>query len=64
MMVDEVDQQMAGDEHLEAARLKWVRDQAAQIPVGTSGDCDLCGEWSGRLVQGVCAPCRDKHRLP
>lgn len=29
-----------------------------------SGDCDLCGEWSGRLVGGVCAPCRDRHKLP
>lgn len=25
---------------------------------------DLCGEWSGRLVKGVCAPCRDLHKLP
>lgn len=28
---------------------------------GTTGECDLCGEWSGRLVDGLCAPCRD-HR--
>jgi hypothetical protein len=40
------------------------RYQAARIPVGTAGDCDLCGEWSARLVGGVCAPCRDKYRLP
>lgn len=36
----------------------------AVIPAGTAGDCDLCGEWSGRLINGVCAPCRDKHQLP
>ena len=34
------------------------------LPVpGVPGDCDLCGEWSGRLVLGVCAPCRDKRGL-
>ncbi len=36
---------------------------AAQIPVGEPGECDLCGEWSGRLVDGVCAPCRDHYKL-
>lgn len=29
-----------------------------------SFDCDLCGEHSMRLVQGACAPCRDKYHLP
>lgn len=41
-----------------------IRQQAAKIPVGSPGECDLCGEWSGRLVDGVCAPCRDRHKLP
>lgn len=41
------------------------RSEAAQrIPKGVPGDCDLCGEWSGRLVGGACAPCRDRHNLP
>lgn len=35
----------------------------AAIPAGKSGDCDICGEWSGRLINGACAPCRDKHNL-
>lgn len=30
------------------------------IPPGVEGDCDFCGEWSGRLVGGMCAPCRDR----
>ena len=30
-----------------------VARAAAQIPAGEPGDCDLCGEWSGRLVDGV-----------
>ena len=38
--------------------------QAASMPAGKPGECDLCGEWSGRLVNGVCAPCRDRRGLP
>jgi hypothetical protein len=41
-----------------------ARIEAAQIPEGTQGDCDFCGEWSGRLVGGACAPCRDARKLP
>ncbi len=41
-----------------------ARARAANIPAGEPGDCDLCGEWSQRLVNGACAPCRDKYRLP
>lgn len=36
---------------------------AQAIPVGNPGDCDFCNEWSGRLVRGVCAPCRDRYRI-
>lgn len=41
-----------------------IRAKAAAIPAGEPGDCDFCGEWSGRLVAGACSPCRDKRRLP
>ena len=41
-----------------------IRYQAGRMPIGEPGNCDLCGEWSGRLVRGVCAPCRDKYKLP
>lgn len=47
-----------------ASCVATVRARAAAIPVGTPGDCDLCGEWFGRLVDGNCAHCRDKYRLP
>lgn len=30
---------------------------------GEPGTCKMCGEDSPRLVGGVCAPCRDKHKL-
>lgn len=35
----------------------------SQIPVGVQGDCDYCGEWSGRLINDACAPCRDRRGL-
>lgn len=41
-----------------------IREAARPMPVGEPGYCDLCGEWSGRLVGGACAPCRDKYKLP
>ena len=47
-----------------AAREAAIRRAAAEIPVGVPGDCDFCGEWSGRLVDGICAPCRDRKRQP
>lgn len=41
-----------------------ARADAARIQPGTPGDCDFCGEWTGRLVGGACAPCRDAKGLP
>lgn len=37
---------------------------ARDIPPGVPGECDLCAEWSERLIAGICAPCRDKYKLP
>lgn len=54
------------DEHSQPvleSRIAAVRANA-DIPAGVPGDCDLCGEWSGRLVTGACARCRDKYKLP
>ena len=62
--MDDVDITSAKTEVLEAAHLAEIRRQAAAIPVGAPGECDLCGEESGRLVKGICARCRDLHKLP
>ena len=43
--------------------LQQISDQAQNIPVGNAGDCDLCGEWFSRLVNGACGRCRDKYGL-
>lgn len=63
-MADEAD---AASERMaihEAAGIAAIRRKVAEIPKGEPGDCKLCGEWSGRLVDGACARCRDKYKLP
>lgn len=35
-----------------------------EIKPGQSGDCELCGEWSGHLILAACARCRDRYKLP
>jgi hypothetical protein len=44
------------------AKVKEISD-AAKLDKGTEGDCDLCGEWTSRLIGGACAPCRDRYKL-
>lgn len=38
-----------------------IRAARGDIPQGQPGDCETCGEWSQRLINGMCAPCRDKY---
>lgn len=64
-MADEVD--LANDriEREISARLRDHHAKAqAGMQKGFPGECELCGEWSRRLVDGACAPCRDKYKLP
>lgn len=42
--------------------LKNIHEHA-EIKPGVPGDCQTCGEWSGRLINGMCAPCMDKYRI-
>ncbi len=48
----------------EAADIAEICRKAATIPKGVPGICDLCCEDMPRLINGVCAPCRDRHKLP
>ena len=43
------------DDHVKEAMRK-----AAEIPKGTAGECDGCGEFFPRLVDEMCGRCRDK----
>lgn len=59
-MPDEID---LAQEREQMATEDAIRKTARDIPKGEPGDCDLCGEWTGRLIKGVCAPCRDTYKL-
>ena len=63
-MADEMDTSSATSDMLDDVALRNIREVAAKIPDGAPGDCDMCGEWSGRLVGGCCAPCRDRYGFP
>lgn len=60
-MADEADLASAREEEMRQQAL--AKHQGFALAQGVQGECDLCGEWSGRLVGAVCAPCRDKYRL-
>ena len=62
-MADEADMSQARMEQEDAMRERARSEKPYELPAGVAGDCELCGEWFGRLVGGVCAPCRDKHGL-
>ena len=40
--------------------LAAVRRAAAAIPAGEPGECEECGEESPRLVERLCARCRER----
>jgi hypothetical protein len=63
-MADEIDMANELAQADNERAIAGARDKAAQIPAGEPGECDLCGNWSGRLVVGACAPCRDRYRMP
>jgi len=59
--MDEADK---ADERIEAERSAQIEEiRAREFDPGIPGDCDICGDWSGRLVGGACAPCRDRYGL-
>lgn len=62
-MTDEVD--IANDRTAIATdkTVHEIRQKAKLVP-GVEGECELCGEWMLRLINGACAPCRDRYKLP
>lgn len=61
-MADQLDIAADLEEHHRQQAL--ANRPAAEFKPGVEGDCEVCGYWSGRLVHGACAPCRDKYKLP
>lgn len=60
-MADEID---LAQEREEIATKDAIRRAAKDLQPGEPGECELCGEWSGRLIRGACAPCRERFKLP
>lgn len=60
-MSDDADR---AEELIEIATADAIRTASKPLEPGYQGECELCGEWSGRLVRGACAPCRDRRKLP
>ena len=46
-----------------ALKLLEAQRRAIILP-GDPGECDLCGEPSLRLINMICARCRDKRKMP
>ena len=51
---DYIIEAMKNDGIAEASR------KAAEMPAGEAGECDGCGEFFTRIVNGYCGHCRDK----
>ncbi len=63
-MADIVDIANEFEELITENNLAHIRGKASEIPKGEAGECDYCGEWYPRIVDGGCARCRDKRGLP
>lgn len=61
--MDEVDLSNERSQEHEAASIAAQRAKAANIPKGEPGECDYCGKYFERLVNGACGRCRDEFKL-
>lgn len=61
-MADEFDR--ASELEEQHRQLALAARPTFKMDPGAPGDCEVCGYWSSRLVQGACAPCRDQFKLP
>lgn len=62
-MTDEVDRSEEETTFLVDACIKDIHSKVVNIPEGSAGECDRCGEDAPRLVDGNCCSCRDKYKL-
>ena len=60
---DEADRASYFIESVVDDHVKEAMRRAAEIPIGSPGECSFCGEKSARLVNTACAPCRDRYGL-
>jgi hypothetical protein len=55
-MADEIDR---ANDYAEKMREAALAANRPEIPEGSPGECDWCGEYTPRLVNNACAKCRD-----
>ena len=58
--MDTVDTASEYEQKERANNLAQILASAAKFDPGVEGECDNCGKWSGRLVGGYCATCRER----
>lgn len=58
-MVDEVEAAEEEQYVLSSATIRAIRLQVEQMPKGEPGECEACGDYFSRLVDGLCGFCRD-----
>lgn len=63
-MADEIDQATENADSFRDSLVDTARRAARAIPEGEPGICSECLLYSKRLVEGECAPCRDKGLTP
>lgn len=61
MSADQIDD---GSETAEFFLQVALNNAKVDIPLGEPGECDGCGDWFARTVNGYCGRCRDELRLP
>lgn len=58
-MADFADEAQALEQH--HRDLALANREPFTLLKGKPGDCETCGEHSMRLLEGMCAPCRDLY---
>ena len=61
-MADDIDRAQERDQIIREDALEEQR-RKGDMPAGAPGECERCGYDKPRLVNGVCAPCRDHYGL-
>jgi RNA polymerase-binding transcription factor DksA len=61
---DEIERAANLTTEMEEASVRAIRNAASKIPAGEPGECEYCGEYFIRLVNGACGRCRDKLKMP
>ncbi len=58
-MSDDIDH--ANESSERQLTLAIAKRKPFSLDEGKPGDCEICGYWFGRLVDGACVPCRHKY---